>query len=341
MMAKGQPKNEQPAPGGSTFRATPVKTKKKKSTPIRIRRVLVVLTVVALLLLGGALGRLILPGEINQTVVASKALATHQKVLMPDILGLDLDVARYVLADAGLHADINVESRPAAGKPNRVLEQKPAPRVSVDGPVALVVSEEARMPDFTGRPAREVREELDELGVLMFRVDSLDVAQPPGHVLATNPLPGEPIDNMAEVTVAAQGEGLSLLKVRTDQSGRWSSYDAVSINGARQSEALTLHPGDRESGGWWVIGRHVASMTATIGVSDKSEPGSRGRIRVLGDGAEIAAFDVRYGESQKIEVPLRDVLRLEIVAEADDDAVVVLGTPILRVTTTGAQELTS
>lgn len=341
MMAPGQPEKEQPAPGKFSSPVASVETKEKKSTRTRIRRVLVALTVVALLLVGGALGRLAFPGEINQTVVQSKALATHQEILMPDVLGLDLTIARYVLADAGLHADVEVVSRPAAGRPNRVLEQKPAPGVSADKPLTLVVSEETPMPDFTGRPAREVEEELDELGVLMFQIDSLDVTQPPGHVLVTNPLPGEPMDNRAEVTIAAQGEGLSLLKVRTDRSGRWSTYNDVSLNGARQSEALTLRPGDRESGGWWIIGRHAASLTATIGVSDESEPGSRGRIRVLGDGAEITTFDVRYGESQKIEVPLRDVLRLEIVAEADDDTVVVLGTPILRVTATGAAELTS
>lgn len=314
---------------------------KKRDWRKRLRTVFVVLTVAALLVIGGSLGRLLLPREYSPLIVEAADTVAGTDQVMPDVVGIDQEVAGFVLADGGISVPIEVTAAPAAGQLGRVLSQDPKPGQPVGDLITLTVSEEWKMPDYVGTPSLEARVEMDRHGAVITESTVLDLSQRPGHVVRTNPPAGETAPQVIEVIVAEEGEGLSLLDVRTEAQGRWSSSSNMSVNGKKMAKAYIGNQRSDEVRGWWVLGRNAASLKATVGVSDAGPTDASGKFIFLGDGEVIGEWEVHYGESVEIEVPLNGVLRMEMIGESGDDVVLVLGEPILRVSTEGAEALTS
>lgn len=81
---------------------------------------------------------------------------------MPDVRGLEQERAFHVLADAGVRReDVAAETRSATGLRGVVVSQRPAFGAVDPGCPAIVVSQEATMPDAVGRPGEEVTTELE------------------------------------------------------------------------------------------------------------------------------------------------------------------------------------
>ena len=85
--------------------------------------------------------------------------------------------------------------------------------------------------------------------------------------------------------------------------------------------------------------KHGSALSATVGVSDDASPSASARIRVLGDGAELANTSVSYGQTQPLNIDVTGVLRLEIVTSSDNGADVYLGDAIIKGTDSEINQL--
>jgi hypothetical protein len=67
------------------------------------------------------------------------------------------------------------------------------------------------------------------------------------------------------------------------------------------------------------LGRRHRRFRAVVGMSDVSEPGHTYHLQVIGDAAVLWEGDVTLGVATRVNVSVRDVLRLRLVVEGDVD----------------------
>ncbi|MBK7826360.1 PASTA domain-containing protein [Nannocystis sp.] len=125
----------------------------------------------------------------------------------PNLVGTPIKDARKVASSQGIVL-IEDESRDAPdATPGEILEQIPAPGVSLSTREIRVVTakaREARVPDLVGKPIAEAKQALADLGIEVTEVQK-DSSKAPGTVLSQKPLPkaklspGTPV----ELTIAA------------------------------------------------------------------------------------------------------------------------------------------
>ncbi len=149
-------------------------------------------------------------GIVLVAVVAlAVALGGRSQVEVPDLIGLDEDVARVALAQAGL--EVTVSERPFdRSDEGTVLGQTPEPgsMLAEGEAVVLIVSagtEEVELPDVTGLASRIARAQLEQLG-LVVRLTPMESDAPSDTVLAQNPSPGAVVHtaSIVNLTVAAE-----------------------------------------------------------------------------------------------------------------------------------------
>ena len=289
---------------------------------------------IGLLLVGGAGTQLLMP----RTVVAAPA-ATSDKVgpqsaetpstVLPDVLGLDEETARRVLADAAVRAEVRVDTAPAAGPAGVVVAQDPAPGMELAGAVTLTLSERVDVPEgVVGVQVQEARTLLEGLGAVVWVTRTVDLTQPEGVVLSSTPAVGEALGPVVNLTVASPGQGVSLTDLSRVDSDSCSRLSQGSVNGVAVEDSLEcdVEVGDEGPAyAEWVLGRHGAVLEATAGALDSGEAGTA-TVRVLGDGAVLAEVPVQYGATTPLRVDVTGVLRLRVEVHATGGApTVVLG----------------
>jgi hypothetical protein len=67
------------------------------------------------------------------------------------------------------------------------------------------------------------------------------------------------------------------------------------------------------------LGRRYLRFRAVAGISDESEPGHTYHLSVIGDAAVLWEGDVTLGVATRVNVSVRDVLRLRLVVEGDNE----------------------
>lgn len=135
---------------------------------------------------------------------------------VPDVVGLDEDVARVTLAQAGF--EMTVTERPFdRSSEGTVLGQSPesGSMLREGESVALIVSagtEEVELPDVTGLASRVARAQLEQLG-LVVRLTPMESEAPSDTVLAQNPSPGAVVHtaSIVNLTVAAESAASAAL----------------------------------------------------------------------------------------------------------------------------------
>lgn len=132
-------------------------------------------------------------GAVLVGTLAAIWLTAAQRVVVPDVVGVDVGVARTRLAQIGLEATI-VEERFSAEPIGEVLEQRPGvgAKLKRGRPVGLVVSagtEEFVMPDVIGDGLTLARGTLEAKG-LVVEVEVVTSDQSSDTVLASTPAAG-------------------------------------------------------------------------------------------------------------------------------------------------------
>lgn len=143
-------------------------------------------------------------------------LTARAAIQVPDLIGLDEDVARVRLAQADLV--LEVSERPFDPAPaGTVLNQEPGGGATVfEGDSVFVVvsagSEEFVMPDVVGVSVRVARAQLEQRG-LTVRVDPVESDAPKDTVLSSNPAPGAKVrtSDIVRLTIAAEGSAADAL----------------------------------------------------------------------------------------------------------------------------------
>lgn len=232
--------------------------------------------------------------------------------VMPDVRGLSPETAMSVLADAGVQVSlVTIDTRPAAGARDLVIEQTPVFGSVAPSEVVLIVSAPASVPDVTGLSSDDATNQLIELGA---RVEQNEVYVPDaelGVVRAVDPAAGSALPEKVTITVTAEPSSVFLSQL--ERSGSCSRASPLLMNGVTYDNGMTCQStaSGRETS--WQLSKAVDVLSGTIGVPDSTDPGSTARVQVLGDGVQLAQFDVAYGASQPVELRVSGVLRLTII----------------------------
>lgn len=247
---------------------------------------------------------------------------------MPSVLGLNRDVARTVLEDAGLGGvKVSVVEMPAAGPTEMVVAQKPAAGTESVGEIVLSVSVPASMPTLVGQALADGRSQLERLGAVVEIVPQFNPSVPKNQILDSNPKPGEPIPTVASLTVGDPGDALTLAGVSSIDKDRCSTVKSATVNGAAVGQSVTCDPSSKLAFVEYSLSRQAAALEAVLGTDDRGRTGAA-HVVVLGDGRELAAADVWLGQSVPIRADLNGVMRLRIevtTADTKQNPTVVLG----------------
>lgn len=300
----------------------------------------------ALLAGGVALGHVIAPPRVVYSVDAdarptssAEGGALLTPPLMPDVTLLERDAALAVLADVGVAADaISVGLEPWAGDIDRVLLTEPSSGERLGGPVTLVLSTAAAVPDVSGMARDEAVAAMENLGAVALVRSSYEPGAEPGTILATQPPAGQVLPAQIEMVVAGTGEALDLTEVPAVDSDNAGTTREVSGSGQLFATAWQLEPdspsGDREPEPAFVefsLGRHVDRLEGTVAFEDAGATQGQLRLSVLGDGQQVDAVAVGFGVSQPLSADVRGVLRLRLevmpVADVDEQPTLLLGEP--------------
>lgn len=291
---------------------------------------------VGLLAAGAAAGHFIGPPTLTMPAVASAPSATPAPsagttagagTVMPDVLALDEQTARRVLADAGVTAQLRTATRPAAGEAGRVVAQSPASGEAASGVVTLTLATAAATPKLTGATLEAARATLEKLGAVVTVTRVVRPSATAGTVASTTPKAGQPLTAVVTVAVNDPGRGLDLASLDDIDSDKCDTVDSASVNGTQVKASIRCYA-DRDGGATdsWNLARKVAMLTATVGLDDTGNTGTA-RVRLIGDGKVLADKSVRFGATTKLRVDVSKVLRLKVTVttSSTDSVTVILG----------------
>jgi hypothetical protein len=130
-------------------------------------------------------------------------------VSVPDVVGLEQEVALILLEESGLTPDVAEELFDPAPK-GTVLEQSPTPGADLPrgSSVRLVVSagtEEFALPDVIGSNVRIAQAQLEQLG-LVVRIDTVESEAASDTVVMSNPAPGATVRSSDIVRLTISGQ---------------------------------------------------------------------------------------------------------------------------------------
>jgi len=290
--------------------------------------------VVGLLLVGAGLTYLLIPPTIVSdhaiTVDPGDLIAAQepQAQPMPSLLGLNSDVAKRALTDAGLGAvKVTFVDKPAAGPVAMVVAQKPSAGTASVGDIELTISTPAPMPDVVGRPMNDARALLEQAGAVVEIAPQFNPSVPKNQVVGTTPKPGDTMPAVVSLVVGDPGDALTLASVSSISDHNCGTVDSATVNGASVGDSVRCRPDAKPAFIEYAVSRQAVAFEAVVGTDDRGKTGAA-HVLVLGDGRELAVADVQLGHSVPVRADLNGVLRLRIevsTAAGDESPTVILG----------------
>ncbi|MBN2428501.1 MAG: PASTA domain-containing protein [Deltaproteobacteria bacterium] len=210
-------------------------------------------------------------------------IATPAMIMVPNLIGLDLNRAEGILEKAGLRKG-DVTKRTVARPAGTVVEQNPPSGVKApyNSAVRVAVAEglpPAIMPDLIGLPLKKALATLQKLNLPTGDISRKGSDRPVDTVLGQKPGPGAAVEVGTIVN-------LSVAREKKDDALIWGIFGAVMT-------------GIGVAGGLWLRGRKnrpVPKPRADFSVTPRTDPGHRTllaegslfkrdglRIRTLGD----------------------------------------------------------
>ena len=157
-----------------------------------------------------------------------------------------------------------------------------------------------------------------EVGVNVQLEYRYDPAAEPGAVLRIDPAAGEPLTTDATVTIAEAGTAVFLSQLKCP-NGCLSGYRDLSLDGTGYVDGLATNLRFSSSDAEQVehheyqLGRRADLFTATVGVPDDvSETSGTIRVRLVGDGRELASVTASYSKPVELTASVTGVLRIDL-----------------------------
>lgn len=287
------------------------------------------LVLVAALLLGMAVGRLMFPvtERAADPVVLEESVGAPDSRpasggVVPDVEGLALDEARASWVDAGIDAtEIEVQEIPFVGTRGLVVGQDPAAGAVLTsaGPgasVVLTVSRPGRMPDLIGRMVDQSQLLLDDVGVSAQVEEVFRAGARVGEVLDSEPASGEPLSVETALTVASAGHSVYLADLDASDVGRCEVDRRVRIEETLLQHSAVCAPtrGEDEGLRYRIDGLAVL-MEFTVGLTGRA---SAGTVTVLGDGDVLETLELSQGPPSVVQIPVAGVQALSIISSTQD-----------------------
>lgn len=247
---------------------------------------------------------------------------------MPDYVGQELSDVQAALAQ--YNVQIKTVNRIDAQPAGTVIEQDPVAGAPFAPLITLTVSTApATVPDTTGKTFSAADEQLTKLGFTVKENPVFDQQQADGLVTGQNPPAGT--GNAAEVTLdvvrrpvvtyLADMDPVSTDRLDTPQEG------TTKANGKSYSHGLLVTPPRSGIGTIeYDFSRQYRKLSGELGLDDKSDSSTVGKVEIYGDGRQLLALDVPFGTTIPVDVDVTDVLRLKItVAKVDGQGAIVFG----------------
>jgi hypothetical protein len=254
--------------------------------------------------------------EVAVPAVAPAADPAESSSTVANVLGLDVQTARAVLADNAPGVDVVVIDSPVAGDPGYVVAQDPLPGVANPEVVTITVTAAAPMPNVVGLTESEAVRELEALGARVLVGSRYVRGQTAGVVLDADPVDGA-VPYEVKLTVAAPAGTANLTLLPPVSSGCWVTE--ANVDGGTFGEALRCRiPGferDAQSVDY-DLSRDVDSLTFGVGITDDSPVESRAQVTVTVDGVVVEAVTVGFGQRVDLSVTTANALRLTLSVAA-------------------------
>lgn len=284
--------------------------------------------VVGVTLIGGLLGHLVTPPTAAgpQTLVApvpDDQDGQDTVVMVPDVLGLERDIAARAISDAGLATKVTFTSEPAAGDVGLVISQNPPVGQPPGKEITLTVSAPATMSDAVGKSSDDVRDELEDLGAVVVVEPVVRPDADDGTVVGTTPRAGRKLGQIVTLQVAEAGEALSLDQV-TPLDSSCGTTGQVTIDGTPVDVGYSCDVSKENPGTLsFNLARKAALLTATVGIADTSSvtTGSA-TVTVYVDGKKAESYRASFGAATTMRVLVSNALRvrIEVATSFTDDS---------------------
>lgn len=258
---------------------------------------------------------------------ARDAGAAEPPVQMPDVLRLTRDDAVEALSDIGFDSrKLTIEERAYVGPAGRVVSQRPARGTTNPAEVVLEISTPARVPSILGLSAAQAKTKLEAIGAVVAVREVYQADKAPGSVLAVTPAVGEVATSTMTLDIGA--EPYSVFLTGIDPIAGGCTGGQASVGTQTSAYALTCRAARVSATGaptpavaYDVAGR-VDRLKATVGITNRDEPGTRARVRVLVDGNERFNQEIVWGTAAVIDIPITGASRVDLLVTepgADDD----------------------
>lgn len=234
---------------------------------------------------------------------------------VPNVYGIDEDSAIQALVDSGVSPSrISTKTVAHVGDAGLVVTQTPTPgkRIGTSA-VVLGLAGTATMPSLVGKSIDEAREQLEVLGASVKVEHTYRSGADEGTILATAPAAGGTVKSSVTLTVADPASSVFLSDLEAIQTT--CSEDAATISGDEFENSLSCSVSpDSPASASYSLGRSVDSFSATVGLDDDGDDSASVRFVVLRDRQQVQSFSLRFGQTRKINVPLKGALRLTLKA---------------------------
>ncbi len=268
------------------------------------------------------------PTSRSSTIATSSSVSVPK--VMPDLTGKTLSDAQAALAP--YNVQIKTANKIDAAPAGTVIEQSPVAGAQFAQVITLTVSTApATVPDVTGKTYSDAEEQLTKLGFEVKESPIFDQQKADGLVTGQNPPAGT--GNVAEVTLDVVRRPVvtylaDMEPVDKDTLYGFNSDGATKANGKSYSHGLLVTPVPSGSVGTieYDFSRQYRKLTGELGLDDKSDSAAIGKVEIYGDGRQLLAQDVPFGQTIPVDLDVTDVLRLKVtVATVDGKSSIVFG----------------
>lgn len=210
-----------------------------------------------------------------------------------------------------------IEQDPAAGKP---FAQRVTLTVAVAPPV---------VPDVIDMTFSEAEASLEALGFTVVENPEsvIDSSKDDGTVVKQDPAPGTTSAGQVTLDVVRRPEASWLSDIPLVANPNMNvTPNSAKANAKTYTHAVSMRPSNGGGSAEYDFSRSYTQLTGELGLEDKSNSKAVAKVEILSDGQPAQSFEVAFGQTVTVDVPLDKPLRVSFnVTVTGGEATVVFG----------------